>query len=59
MLLLARFEFAERWRTSVLLSVLMTVALWFIFDRIFSITWSPSILGNVVPSLRDATGGLL
>ncbi|WP_454830256.1 tripartite tricarboxylate transporter permease [Paraburkholderia xenovorans] len=59
MLLLARFEFGERWRTSVLLSVLMTVALWVIFDRIFAITWSPSILGNVVPALRDATGGLL
>ncbi|MFM0502055.1 tripartite tricarboxylate transporter permease [Paraburkholderia caffeinilytica] len=59
MLLLARFEFAERWRTSVLLSMLMTVALWVIFDRIFSITWSPSLLGNMVPALRDATGGLL
>ena len=59
MLLLARFEFGERWRASVLLSVLMTVALWVIFDRIFAITWSPSILGNVVPALRDATGGLL
>jgi hypothetical protein len=59
MLLLARLEFAERWRTSVLLSVLMTVALWVIFDRIFAVTWSPSILGNVVPALRNATGGLL
>ncbi len=59
MLLLARFEFGERWRTSLLLSVVMTVALWVIFDRIFAITWSPSILGNMVPALRDATGGLL
>lgn len=59
MLLLARLEFAERWRTAVLLSVLMTVALWVIFGRIFAITWAPSILGNAVPALRDATGGLL
>lgn len=59
MLMLARFEFAERWRSSVLLSVLMTLFLWVVFDRIFAITWSPSLLGNMVPALRDATGGLL
>lgn len=59
MLLLARFEFGECRRTSVLLSVSMTVALWVIFDRIFAITWSPSLLGNMVPALRAATGGLL
>ncbi|WP_433706412.1 tripartite tricarboxylate transporter permease [Paraburkholderia sacchari] len=58
-LLLTRFEFAERWRNSVLLAVVTTVALWVIFDRIFAITWSPSILGNVVPALRNAAGGIL
>ncbi|PRF55060.1 hypothetical protein C6Q11_06095, partial [Burkholderia multivorans] len=59
MLLLARFEFGERWRTSVLLSVATTAALWVIFDRIFAIAWSPSLLGNLMPSLRAATGGVL
>ncbi|MGF6870638.1 tripartite tricarboxylate transporter permease [Paraburkholderia sp. MM5477-R1] len=58
-LLLTRFEFAERWRTSVLLAVVTTVALWVIFGRIFAITWSPSILGNMLPALRNVTGGIL
>jgi putative tricarboxylic transport membrane protein len=58
MLLLARFEFGERWRTSVLLSVVATLALWLIFDRIFAITWPQSLLGDMVPALR-ALGGLI
>ncbi|MCG5071968.1 tripartite tricarboxylate transporter permease [Paraburkholderia tagetis] len=58
-MMLARFEFAERWRTSILMSVVASVILWAVFDRIFAVTWSPSILGNMVPALRGATGGLL
>ncbi|VXC92116.1 conserved membrane hypothetical protein [Burkholderia sp. 8Y] len=59
MALLARLEFGERWKTSVLMSVIMTVALWVVFDRIFAITWPQSLLGNMVPALRAATHGLL
>jgi putative tricarboxylic transport membrane protein len=58
MLLLARFEFGERWRTSIVLSVAMTVALWLVFDRIFATPWPPSLLGDCVPALR-ALGGLV
>ena len=59
MFLLARFEFGERWRSSAWLSVAMTVALWLIFDRIFAITWPQSLLGNLVPALRAAAGGMI
>jgi hypothetical protein len=58
MLLLARFEFAERWRNAVLLSVAMTLALWLVFDLIFATPWPPSLLGDYVPALRGF-GGLI
>ncbi|MFL9965280.1 tripartite tricarboxylate transporter permease [Paraburkholderia sediminicola] len=58
MLLLARFEFGERWRIAIVLSVSMTVALWLVFDLIFSTPWPPSLLGDLVPQLR-AMGGLV
>ena len=58
MLLLARCEFNERWSSAVLLSVVMTLALWVIFGKIFSITWPPALVGNLVPALR-AMGGLV
>ncbi|MBP0592167.1 tripartite tricarboxylate transporter permease [Paraburkholderia sp. LEh10] len=58
MLLLARFEFGERWRNAIVLSAAMTVALWLVFDLIFSTPWPPSLLGNLVPQLR-AMGGLV
>lgn len=58
MLLLAHFEFGERWRNALVLSVAMTVALWLVFDLIFSTPWPQSLLGNAVPQLR-ALGGLI
>lgn len=53
MALLARYEFGERWRASILMSALMTIALYLIFDRIFAVTWPLSLLGNSVPYLRS------
>jgi hypothetical protein len=58
MLLVARFEFGERWRTSVVLSVAMTVALWLVFGRIFSTPWPQSLIGDWLPALRQL-GGLV
>ncbi|MFM0265436.1 tripartite tricarboxylate transporter permease [Paraburkholderia sediminicola] len=58
MLLLARFEFGERWRTALLLSIAMTVALWLVFDLIFATPWPPSVLGDFMPALRSL-GGLI
>jgi putative tricarboxylic transport membrane protein len=58
MLLLARFEFGERWRHALLLSVATAIALWLVFDLIFATPWPPSLLGDFVPQLR-ALGGLV
>ncbi|MFM0322637.1 tripartite tricarboxylate transporter permease [Caballeronia glebae] len=58
MLLVARFEFGERWRTSALLSIAMTVALWLVFGRIFSTPWPQSLIGDWLPALRQL-GGLV
>jgi putative tricarboxylic transport membrane protein len=58
MLLVARFEFGERWRTSAVLSIAMTVALYLVFDRIFSTPWPQSLLGDWLPALRQL-GGLV
>lgn len=58
MYLLARYEFGEHWKKSLILSVAMTIALWLIFDRIFSMTWPQSLLGDWVPALR-AWGSLI
>lgn len=58
MVLLARFEFGERWWVSALLSIAMTLALSVVFGRIFSTPWPPSVLGNLVPQLR-ALGGIV
>jgi putative tricarboxylic transport membrane protein len=55
MLLLARLEFHESWRTSAVLSVGMTFALWLVFGRIFSTPWPPSVLGDFVPYLREVS----
>ncbi|SAK54591.1 Tripartite tricarboxylate transporter TctA family protein [Caballeronia fortuita] len=58
MLLVARFEFGERWRTSAMLSIAMTIALWLVFGRIFSTPWPQSLIGDWLPALRQL-GGLV
>jgi putative tricarboxylic transport membrane protein len=58
MLLVARFEFGERWRTSAVLSIAMTIALWLVFGRIFATPWPQSLIGDWLPALRQF-GGLV
>ncbi|SAL26592.1 Tripartite tricarboxylate transporter TctA family protein [Caballeronia arvi] len=58
MLLVARFEFGERWRTSAVLSIAMTLALWLVFGRIFSTPWPQALIGDWLPWLRQF-GGLV
>lgn len=49
----SRFEFDQSWLFSVLASAIVTVALWLVFDRIFSVSWPPSLLGDIYPDLRS------
>ncbi|MCK9914310.1 tripartite tricarboxylate transporter permease [Microbacteriaceae bacterium K1510] len=49
----SRFEFDQSWLFSVLATTIVTVALWLVFDRIFSVSWPPSFLGDAYPELRS------
>jgi len=54
--LLMRFEFTERWTLAGACSVVATVAIYLVFDRIFSLPWPQSLIGDLLPGLRDMTG---
>lgn len=54
--LLTWVEFRERLRTAVIATVLGTGFMWICFDQIFNVRWPQSVLGNLVPALRQATG---
>jgi putative tricarboxylic transport membrane protein len=54
--LLMRFEFTERWMTATICAGIATVAVYLVFDRIFALPWPQSLIGDLWPSLRDATG---
>ncbi|HEY1507041.1 MAG TPA: tripartite tricarboxylate transporter permease [Stellaceae bacterium] len=54
--LLMRFEFAERWWLSTACATVATIAIYLVFDRIFALPWPQSLIGDLWPSLRDATG---
>lgn len=52
------FGFGERaWRSGIYAAVLVIVS-WLIFDRGLHVPWPPSVLGDMVPALRTATGFL-
>jgi hypothetical protein len=55
-LLLSRLEFAERWSHALLASTIATLALWAVFDRILAVPWPQSLIGDLLPALRAATG---
>jgi len=55
-LLLMRFEFCEAWIGSIALSTATTLVLWGIFDRILAVPWPQSLIGDLIPALRHATG---
>jgi hypothetical protein len=54
--LLIRFEFTERWLLAGLCASVATIAIYLVFDRIFSLPWPQSLIGDLLPSLRDMTG---
>ena len=51
-----RMEFRERWSFSLAASCLATFLLWLLFDRTFALPWPQSLLGDILPALRDASG---
>ncbi len=54
--LLMRVEFAERWPGALVASGLATIVIYLLFDRVFALPWPQSLIGNLIPSLRDMTG---
>jgi putative tricarboxylic transport membrane protein len=54
--LLMRVEFTERWALSAACAAVATIAIYLVFDRIFALPWPQSLIGDLWPSLRDATG---
>lgn len=51
-----RAEFHERWRVALPAAAAVTAFLWGIFDRVLAVPWPPSLLGDALPVLRQATG---
>jgi len=54
--LLMWLEFSEGWSRSLIASSVATLLIYVLFDRVFSLPWPQSLLGDVVPALRDMTG---
>ncbi len=50
------FGFKERLPRSALFGIAMGVFCWAVFDRGLSVPWPQSVLGDLIPQLRDATG---
>ncbi|MGH7087810.1 MAG: tripartite tricarboxylate transporter permease, partial [Stellaceae bacterium] len=55
-LLQMRFEFREGWGHALAASSLATLAIYLLFDRTFSLPWPQSLIGDLFPTLRDASG---
>ncbi|HKT20875.1 MAG TPA: tripartite tricarboxylate transporter permease [Stellaceae bacterium] len=54
--LLMWLEFTEPWSRALIASAVATLCIYLLFDRVFAIPWPQSLLGDLVPALRDATG---
>jgi putative tricarboxylic transport membrane protein len=54
--LLMWLEFSERWSGALAASAIATIAIYLLFDRVFALPWPQSLLGDIVPVLRDMTG---
>jgi putative tricarboxylic transport membrane protein len=54
--LLMWLEFSERWSHALFASAVATLLIYVLFDRVFALPWPQSLLGDVVPALRDMTG---
>jgi hypothetical protein len=48
-----RVEGRERWGLTLACALAMTLASWFIFDRLLSLPWPNSVLGDWFPALKD------
>jgi putative tricarboxylic transport membrane protein len=55
-LLQMRLEFRERWVHAVAASCIAAALIYVLFDRTFSLPWPQSLLGDIFPALRDASG---
>jgi TctA family transporter len=55
-LLQMRFEFGERWTHATVASVVATVLIYALFDRVFALPWPQSLVGDLFPLLRHASG---
>jgi putative tricarboxylic transport membrane protein len=56
MLLMTRLEFGETNRAALMLSAGLTVLFWLLFGYVFAVAWPPSLFGDAVPWLREASG---
>jgi TctA family transporter len=54
--LLMWLEFSEALPRAFIASGVATVLIWLLFDRVFALPWPQSLLGDMVPALRDMTG---
>jgi putative tricarboxylic transport membrane protein len=50
---LLAFEGAESWRIVVPMALVMTLFVYGLFDQLLSIPWPGSLLGDVLPVLKD------
>jgi TctA family transporter len=55
-LLQMRLEFRERWVYAISAACLASLAIYVLFDRTFSLPWPQSLIGDMFPALRDASG---
>jgi putative tricarboxylic transport membrane protein len=55
-LLVMRFEFRERWTGALIGAGCVSIALWLLCDRLLALPWPQSLLGDLLPALREATG---
>ena len=49
-------EGKERWQLAMPLSLATAGFCWFVFDRLLSLPWPRSLIGDLIPPLRAATG---
>jgi putative tricarboxylic transport membrane protein len=50
------FNFGEPWKRSAILAVCTTLFAYAVFDRGLAVPWPNSVLGDLLPALREATG---
>jgi len=52
-ILYMRLEGPERWPITLIIAAVMTVFIYAVFDRLLSVPWPGSVLGDAVPALRS------